>query len=61
MVTKCNCIDDTRGFIITGVITIIGICLYAILIGVFYLREYKKFELAVIWSLFGGDLLSILF
>ena len=61
MATKCNCFEDTRGFIITGVFTILGICLYAILIGVFYLKNWGDFGLYVMWILFSCDLLTITF
>ena len=61
MATKCNCIDDTRGFIITGVITIVAILLYAALIAVFYLRGLTNFALAVVYSLFALDLLTVTF
>ena len=61
MATKCNCIDDTRGFIITGVITIIAVLLYAALIAVFYLRGLTDFAMAVIYTLFALDLLTVTF
>ena len=61
MATKCNCFEDTRGFIITGVFTILGICLYAILIGVFYLKNFGDFGLYVMWILFSLECLTIIF
>ena len=61
MTTKCDCFEDTRGFIITGVFTIIGILLYACLLAVFYIKDFGDFGLYVIWILFACDLLTITF
>ena len=61
MATKCDCFEDMRGMVLTGVFTIIGICLYACLIAVFYLKEYSDFGLYLMYILFACDCLSITF
>ena len=61
MGTNWNIFDDIEGFIITGVLTIIGMMLYGVLLAVFYLREYHGFALVVAYILFGGECLTMLF
>ena len=61
MPTKCNCIEDLTGMVITGVLSIIGVLLYGGIIGAFYFREYDDLALATIYTLFASEGLTVLF